>query len=516
MSERLYKLLKDPLAFKDMCWPGMQFYDRQVEIIKSVESNFITVVPAGNKLGKDFIAGFISLWFFCSRQPARVITSSVDGSQLEGVLWGEIRRFLRSSAIPLPVKENHLHLRHMMPDGSLHPLSEMLGRVVSKGESLLGRHLAHGAGMEPRVLAVIDEASGFDDENFSSVLTWAHRILIIGNPFPCENFFKRYVQAGDVVADEGSPYKHSVKVIQIPADHSPNVRLAMTEEAQGRVATREILIPGCMDIDDYRFRRKTFDPILASAGLDAEFYEGKEVRLYPLDALTRSRDLGQALLSMRKRRARGLGVDAAEGGDSSVWTVVDDYGILHQLSLKTKDTNEIPKITLGLMREYHLRADQVAFDRGGGGKQHADRMRAKGYDVRTIGFGESATDPNKARKTTLIRETVDKRVKAEEGRYVYKNRRVEMYDVLARRMESDKGFGIPPKYTELLRQMKPMPKKYDGEGRQYLPPKDKPNDTYKGDTIKQILGCSPDELDSLVLAVYVMDRKHAKPHAGAV
>jgi len=43
----------------------------------------------------------------------------------------------------------------------------------------------------------------------------------------------------------------------------------------------------------------------------------------------------------------------------------------------------------------------------------------------------------------------------------------------------------------------------------YLPPKDKPTTTHKGVTIKKLIGCSPDEADSLVLAVYALSYRES-------
>ena len=97
---------------------------------------------------------------------------------------------------------------------------------------------------------------------------------------------------------------------------------------------------------------------------------------------------------------------------------------------------------------------------------------------------------------------------------MYKNRRAEMYGILARLVKN--GFGIPPDYDELIRQLKVLPKLFDGEGRMYLPPKDKPSEGYRGKTIKQMLGGSPDEADSLVLAVYGMVRRPEVKTAGVL
>ena len=41
----------DPIAFQKLLWPQVTFYDKQREIIYSVEDNDETYVPAGNMLG---------------------------------------------------------------------------------------------------------------------------------------------------------------------------------------------------------------------------------------------------------------------------------------------------------------------------------------------------------------------------------------------------------------------------------------------------------------------------------
>ena len=145
------------------------------------------------------------LWFFLTRHPCRVVTTSVDHTQLEGVLWGEIRRFIQQAAYPLdstkggPLLVNHLHLRKVVR-GQVCGLSYLLGRVAAKGEGMLGHHIADTGDGVPRTLFVADEASGVEDISFERAETWAKRILVIGNPYPCSNFFYKGVKAGDVLA----------------------------------------------------------------------------------------------------------------------------------------------------------------------------------------------------------------------------------------------------------------------------------------------------------------------------
>lgn len=194
----------DPLQFSRLLWPDVTFYKEQKDIIYSVLYNDETFVVAGNMLGKDFVSAFIVLWFFITRHPCRVITTSADYSQLESVLWGEIRRFIQISKYPLehskggPLVVNHLHIRKQVA-GKVCGLSYLIGRVAAKGEGMLGHHIADDR-KTPKTLFVCDEASGVDDITYERADTWAKRKLIIGNPYPCSNFFYKGVKGGDILS----------------------------------------------------------------------------------------------------------------------------------------------------------------------------------------------------------------------------------------------------------------------------------------------------------------------------
>jgi hypothetical protein len=202
----------DPIRLGRELWPDVRFYAKQQEIIMSVWDDEETFVQAGNMLGKDFVAGWISLMFFLTRSPCRVVTTSADYSQLESVLWGEIRRFIATCKFPLekekggPLVVNHLHLRKWdhatkRPCG----ISYVIGRVASKGEGMLGHHVAETGDGIPRTLFVADEASGVEDVAYERADTWAKRKLVIGNPYPCTNFFYRGCREGTLFAKSKSP-----------------------------------------------------------------------------------------------------------------------------------------------------------------------------------------------------------------------------------------------------------------------------------------------------------------------
>lgn len=504
---------KDPFALKDLLWPHIEFYDKQREVVRSAFDNDVTAVPAANMMGKDFIGGFIALAFFLTRQPCRIVTTSVKGDHLR-VLWGEIGRYIQEARYPLDYKRggplliNHHEIRYI-DNGELVSLSYLIGRVSEKGEGMQGHHIAKTGDGIPRTMFMVDEASGAPDTYFTMASTWADRIVMYGNCWPCENEFRRAYREGDRRRPDGKYYR---KVIRIQATDSPNVKLALLEKERGYAPSGRIVVPGVLTWPDYCKRVDTWDDARKCVGLEARFYEGAKQYMYPGEWLALSAQVAEAMLGA-KREAKAIGVDPAEGGDSSVWTVVDQFGVEEQIGLKTPDTTYITGFTKELMQQYKVSPEYVAFDRGGGGKQHADRLKLEGYDVMTVGFGESLM-PELRRGTMPLDDRRDHR----EEHYVYKNRRAEMYGMLRERLNPSNGpvFAIHERFRELRRQLSLIPLTYDSEGRlELLPKRKKPGEEQK-DTLVGLIGHSPDEADSLVLALYAMERARKQVVAGAI
>jgi hypothetical protein len=93
-----------------------------------------------------------------------------------------------------------------------------------------------------------------------------------------------------------------------------------------------------------------------------------------------------------------------------------------------------------------------------------------------------------------------------EVRYIYRNRRAEMYGELRLLLNpveelgapnyTPAGFALPGEYAELRRQLSPIPLIYDGEGRLERPPKNKREGAGSRTSLQEMLGCSPDEADA--------------------
>lgn len=526
--------LVDPLALSDELWPHITFYRKQKEIIYSVWDNDETVVPAGNELGKDFIGGAIAVLFFLSRHPCRICTSSTTDYHLD-VLWSEINRFIDEAVYPLeygkggPLILGHRSIKKVV-NGVLCPISKIRGIVPAPGKeaALQGFHVDSSDGV-PRNLWMCDEASGANDAMYRVATGWAKRRYIFGNPWPCTNFFYRAVEGNLTTKDPGGDLLrvgrkgYARKVVHISAEDSPNVRLGLIRESKGLEIgdPAPSLLPGVKGYWDYKEHRRLWDAQDQCVKLDGRFYKGKEIMLFPDEYLKMAADRADELTQQYgvNRKGRTIGVDPAEGGDSTVWTVADSMGLIYQIPMKTPDTTVVVTKTIELMREFGVDAGNVLLDRGGGGYEHACEMRKRGYNVRTVGFGESASPELRRGMTPL-----DHRKLQKEEQYAFCNRRAEMYGLLSRAInpiqrgeQKQPVYGIPRTMTDLMAQLRVIPKLPDPEGRLWLPPKHKSpkTDNSNTKTMQELIGHSPDEADSAVLAYYGIIQKTYRARAGA-
>jgi hypothetical protein len=396
-----------------------------------------------------------------------------------------------------PLAVNSLEIRFKEERDVKKPYNYLVGCVSEKGEGLAGHHAAYN-------LCVIDEASGVDDAVYEFAQGWAKKFFIFGNPNRCNNFFRKMVEGGDIPKEDGSGFYR--KLIRIRAEDSPNVRLAQAQLGRGETPTGETLVPGVLSWDAYRRRRATWDKERQCIGLDAMFYEGAEIKLYSSEWLTRAKQLYK--LRDPRRRATAIGVDTAEGGDSTAMIAGDRLGVLEAVSKKTPNTDVIPGEVKAFAHKHGVAPENILFVRGGGGKQHADRLCAGGWPVRSVHFSESVTlDLRRGLHPFAAR--VENRAE----RTVYKNRRAQMYGELSDMSE----FAISPEETELLRQLSLVPKEYD-EGRLVIRSKSRRPGTEENNrkTLSELVGHSPDEMDALVLMVHGVLHRMVRCNAGVV
>lgn len=258
--------------------------------------------------------------------------------------------------------------------------------------------------------------------------------------------------------------------------------------------------------------RRQYTERMARQELGGEFLDDETEYLYPDAWLVAAQRRADELRGV-KRVAKVIGIDPAEGGDKTTMSAVDELGLIEQVGKQTPDTSVITSEAIAFGRKHNVPSENWIFDRGGGGQQHADRLRTQGYrGVRTVPFGETLTlDPRRGMNR------LDDRKAIREERYAFVNRRAEMSWMLRELLDPSLNthvFGIPAEYTELRRQLAPIPLLYDQEGRVRLLPKNKRSADSKEKTLTELIGHSPDEFDSLILAVFGMKNKERKAKVG--
>lgn len=197
----------DVLALKELWWPQYTFYDKQIEVIDSVLLDHETYVESANEMGKDFTAGFLIVACFAvcmfKKRSCRVLTTSVREEHLK-VMWAEAGKFLTTANVPLicttktpeaPFVMNHLELKRAEDRDVKTPQSYAVGMVSEKGEGFAGHYADF-------TLLIGDECSGLSDKVYIMAQSWAKHQLWLGNPFECQNFWRKAIEGGDILEQD--------------------------------------------------------------------------------------------------------------------------------------------------------------------------------------------------------------------------------------------------------------------------------------------------------------------------
>src|SRR5687768_16179197 len=228
------------------------------------------------------------------------------------------------------------------------------------------------------------------------------------------------------------PTRYYRRSIHIQAIHSPNVALALEEIKRGYRPTFRQVIPGVLPYEEYLKRMATWDEIRKTIGILGLFYRGPELLLFPPQWRNHAEKLAQLYFTQRlSRKAEAIGIDCGEGIADTTFIASDKYGIVEAKSRKTPDPSDIAdEVAEFIDRHRTVPHERVVLDAGGGGKMVAGYLRKAGYDVTTVGFGETPTLTIKAGRTY-----VSERIETKEERISYANLRAQMYYELRERID---------------------------------------------------------------------------------
>lgn len=87
---------RDPAAFFFYIL-GVELWDAQLRICDAILSNHQVSVKSGRRVGKSALASGLGLWRYASFERGQVLLSSATFTQIDDILWTEIKRLPRGS-----------------------------------------------------------------------------------------------------------------------------------------------------------------------------------------------------------------------------------------------------------------------------------------------------------------------------------------------------------------------------------------------------------------------------------
>jgi len=149
---------------------GQKIWSKQHQILQSVKNSARTAVKACHASGKTFIAAAVVLWWLTVNREAIAVTTAPTWTQVERLLWGEIRAAVDRAKIAYP--------RPAATSLQLGPERYAIGLSTNEGVRFQGFH--------GNVLIVIDEAPGVLPEIYEAIegirAGGDVRVLALGNP----------------------------------------------------------------------------------------------------------------------------------------------------------------------------------------------------------------------------------------------------------------------------------------------------------------------------------------------
>ena len=202
LGERYEGWLKDPVTFCTDNW-GSQLWAAQENLIRTAWTVPKLAVKAGHGVGKSYVLSRLAIAFLVTYPQSKVITTAPTWTQVEKILWSEIRTAVRTAKYPVGGDPLTVELR--LADDWF-----ALGMSTDELDRFQGFHAPH-------VLVIFDEASGIPQgmwEAADSLMVGSHsHWVVVGNPLEPSGPFYHAFQSG-------SPWSN----ITISCEDCPNVR----------------------------------------------------------------------------------------------------------------------------------------------------------------------------------------------------------------------------------------------------------------------------------------------------
>lgn len=175
---------RDPVAFAREAL-GCELWGAQANVATDVASGLRVSWRASQKVGKSTLFAVLGLWRVHCFDPALVVMTSGNATQVKQTLWPEVRKWHRRAKVPLGGTVNLDPATGLTFEGSERRL---IGLTVRDSVRM-------GGYSDPNILYLVDEASGVEDEVIDACLANAiacgGTIVLAGNPTTTTGYFAR-------------------------------------------------------------------------------------------------------------------------------------------------------------------------------------------------------------------------------------------------------------------------------------------------------------------------------------
>ena len=187
LQKAIIKWRADPTLFVSSLM-GVEPDAQQAEIMRAVAGGDRGIaVKSGHGVGKTTLLGWLSVWWICVHQKAKVRITAPTASQLDDTLLPEMKSWIRK--MPAAIQDELFHIKAEKIEFKPWPHDNFISAVTSRADTpdaMQGVHSDH-------VLLIADEASGVPDPVFESSVGSMRApracMVVAGNPVRNKGFF---------------------------------------------------------------------------------------------------------------------------------------------------------------------------------------------------------------------------------------------------------------------------------------------------------------------------------------
>lgn len=490
------RLRADPVFHAEHIQGVRTLLDFQKKVMRLIADNDYVAIKACHDVGKTFISALILNWFMSSFRGAKAITTAPTWTQVEHLLWAEIRTRFYASKFPLGG-------RMLTTEWKLGDDWFALGISPKDDADITGGGQGKTSGFQgfhaPYLLVLFDEATGVPSKRWiqaQGMLTSANvKFVAVGNPTTknCEfhRCFSSRIWKKVHLSCFDSPNLQANGVSNMASLEAEValIKALPEEEAYARIKSYKVVAPAILTLAwviDRAIVWGLTHPLFISKAL-GDFPDEDDFTLISLGTVENAQ---RRVFDPRPNHRCGIGVDVARyGTDKSVISTIWGRKTFPSRMLTKRDTVEVTGATMIAIQEaitmgVNPELLQVGVDATGIGAGVFDNLKEnqrnglipREVQLHEIHFGQTF-------------DYVADETKKAEYKKLYANRKAKIYVELAQDLKSDLAL---PEELVYLEELPTIVATYDSKGHHVIESKEDYRDRTKRP--------SPDHSDALAIA----------------